>query len=176
MLALIAIGMTCFLWGVEGAQATAIDPARGNWLAAGAGLCWALTVIGLRWLGREEPDRRLGAMPAVVLGNAFVFLVCLPALGDVTAISAGDGSLLAFLGIVQIGVAYMLLTAALRRVPALEASLLLLIEPVLSPVWAWWFHGERVGALALAGGGLILAATAIPSVYDLVRRSEAAAP
>jgi DME family drug/metabolite transporter len=50
-------------------------------------------------------------------------------------------------------------TRAIRHVSALEASLLLLVEPVLNPLWAWWIHGERPGAWALVGGGIILAAT-----------------
>ena len=45
--------------------------------------------------------------------------------------------------------------------PALEASLILLIEPVLNPVWAWMFQGERPGVWALVGGGVILGATTI---------------
>jgi drug/metabolite transporter (DMT)-like permease len=45
-------------------------------------------------------------------------------------------------------------------------SLLLFIEPVLSPVWAWLLHGERPGGWAIAGGALILAATAIKTAAD----------
>jgi len=50
------------------------------------------------------------------------------------------------------------MSRALRQVPALEASLLLLAEPALNPVWAWLAHGERPGGWALAGGALILGA------------------
>jgi drug/metabolite transporter (DMT)-like permease len=46
-------------------------------------------------------------------------------------------------------------------VSALESSLLLLLEPVLSPLWAWLLHGERPTAWALLGGVVILAATGI---------------
>ena len=38
--------------------------------------------------------------------------------------------------------------------------LLLLLEPLLNPVWAFFAHGEIPGGLVLAGGGLILAASA----------------
>jgi hypothetical protein len=44
-------------------------------------------------------------------------------------------------------------------IAALEASTLLLVEPALNPFWAWLVHGEVPGAWALAGGGVILAAT-----------------
>ena len=201
MLVLIAVGMAFFFLGVEPAQATAPDPVRGNWLAAAAGFAWALTVIGLRWLSRgvsDGPgDRRVsgesggrsggqaggqsrgrsgGAMPAVVLGNVIVFAVCLPRIVGLSGLSPRDGLVVSFLGIVQIGGAYIFLTAAMRRVPAIQASLLLMAEPVLSPVWAWLIHGEAVAGWALFGGGLILAAIALPGLYDALRRSESEVP
>ena len=62
--------------------------------------------------------------------------------------------------------AYVLVTSALRHIPALEASLILLIEPVLNPVWAWLFQGERPGAWALLGGAIILGATTLKGWLD----------
>ncbi len=188
MLALIAVGMAMFFLGSEPAQATAPDPGRGNWLAAAAGFAWALTVIGLRSLSREvlnarrdrvgelDGNRLSASMPAVVLGNVLVFAVCLPRIEGLSGIALGDGLVVGFLGIVQIGIAYMLLTAAMRRVPAIEASLLLMAEPVLSPVWAWLIHDESVAGWALAGGALILAATALPGLYDALRDSPSDVP
>jgi drug/metabolite transporter (DMT)-like permease len=64
----------------------------------------------------------------------------------------------------------MLLTQGLERVPALEASLLLLIEPAFSPIWAWLVHGEVPGAWPLAGGGLILVATTGKALTAELRR------
>jgi drug/metabolite transporter (DMT)-like permease len=40
-----------------------------------------------------------------------------------------------------------------------EASLLILLEPVLNPVWTFLAAGERPGRFAIAGGVVILAAT-----------------
>jgi drug/metabolite transporter (DMT)-like permease len=65
-----------------------------------------------------------------------------------------------YLGAAQIALAYVLVTTGLKQVTALEASLLLLLEPVLSPVWAWIVHGERPAAMALVGGCVILLASA----------------
>ena len=176
ILALIAVGMVFFLFGTESPQATAAAPSHGNWLAAGAGLAWALTMIGLRWLARDGSERPGGSMPAVVLGNVVVLVMCLSAVRGIGTMDVEDGLFLGFLGIVQIGVAYMFLTAGMRSVPVVEASLLLLAEPVLSPLWSWTLHGEQVGTWALLGGGLILAATAAPSLYDLVRGSAEEVP
>jgi drug/metabolite transporter (DMT)-like permease len=54
----------------------------------------------------------------------------------------------------------------MREVPALEASLLMLLEPVLNPMWAWLVHGERPSRWALAGGALILVATAANALRE----------
>jgi drug/metabolite transporter (DMT)-like permease len=60
----------------------------------------------------------------------------------------------------------MFLASAVRRLSALEISLLLLLEPVLNPIWTWLIRGEQPGAYTIAGGTIIIAATAIKSVYD----------
>jgi len=63
------------------------------------------------------------------------------------------------------------------RVRALEVGLFLLIEPVLNPIWTWLVHGETPGAATLAGGALILGATAgrvLPDVRQAPRESLAA--
>ena len=72
-----------------------------------------------------------------------------------------DAAALGYLGVVQIGLAYVFLVAGLSRVPAVEASLLLLIEPVLNPLWTWLVHREVPATGALAGGAVIVAALAL---------------
>jgi drug/metabolite transporter (DMT)-like permease len=57
-------------------------------------------------------------------------------------------------------VAYVCLTAAMRRLPAFDVSLLLLLEPVLNPVWTWLVRGEVPGRWTVTGGAVILGATA----------------
>ena len=68
-------------------------------------------------------------------------------------------------GVVQIALAYALVSAGLRHVTALEGMLLLLLEPALNPVWAWIVHGENPGPWSLGGGAIVLAAT----VFNAVR-------
>lgn len=168
-MAVLAAGMALFFVGVEPPLATAPDPFTGNLLAAGSGVTWALTMIGLRFLGRGNQagraDGSSGArasegVVAVVAGNLMAFLVALPMALPVERATGVDVGVIVFLGVFQIGLAYVFMTRALTEVGALEASLLLLLEPVLSPIWAWLLHGETPGRWSLAGGAIILAATA----------------
>ena len=77
-----------------------------------------------------------------------------------------DWGTIIYLGVVQIGLAYVLVTRALTALPVFEASLILLLEPALNPVIAWLVHGETPGGWALAGGVLILSATTLKAWAD----------
>lgn len=144
---------------------TAPQPMLGNVLAVISGIGWAGTIMGLRWLGsREGTD---SAAAATVAGNLIAFLVCLPmAIGPAADATGEDWLLILYLGIVQIGLAYVCITKAVPFLLALEVSLLLYVEPVLNPVWSWLVHGETVGTLTLLGGFMILGATATKAWLD----------
>ena len=162
----IAAGMAAFALDTQAPALSAPRPAAGNVAAAASGLTWALTVMGLRWVGRRDPE---AALNTVVAGNLTAAALCLPIGWPVTGALASDWLTLAWLGVFQIGLAYVCLSAGVKHVTALEASLLLLLEPVLNPIWAWIVHGERPGAWALAGGAAIIAATSIRSVLAPTR-------
>jgi DME family drug/metabolite transporter len=59
----------------------------------------------------------------------------------------------------QIGLAYYLMTRAMRTITALDTAVLLLIEPLLNPTFVWLMHGETPTPMAMVGGALVLAAT-----------------
>jgi len=153
----VGLGLMLFFVGVERPAATAPDPARGNLLAVISGFFWALTVCGLRWLtarpGRGSP------IAAVTSGNLIAFLLTLPFALPLGTHSLVEWSVLAYLGVFQIALAYVLVTSAITHIPALEATMILLIEPVLNPLWAWLIQGEVPGIWAVIGGAIILGAT-----------------
>jgi DME family drug/metabolite transporter len=173
-MAAVGIGLALFFVGVDRPVESAPDPVRGNVLALGSGFTWALAVAGLRWLGSAGSGKGSAAV-AVVCGNVIASLGALPFALPFGSHAASDWALVGYLGVFQIALAYVLVTRALETIPALEASLILLIEPVLNPVWAWVFQGERPGVWALVGGGVILGATTLRSVLDARRAPPQAA-
>ena len=181
-MALIAAGMALFFVGRQEATAIARDPFTGNLLGLASGVFWASTLLGLRWLERVRPGARTrvgggGGAAAVVAGNIVAFLFALPMALPVTHAQPTDALWIVYLGAVQIGMAYWLLTGAMGQVPALEASLLLLLEPVLTPIWAWLALGETPSTWALAGGAVILGGTTAKTVIEgRERRALARAP
>ncbi len=172
IMAAMAAGMAMFFVGIPEPTATAPDPLRGNFAALGAGFCYGLTLIGLRWLGREKGESRGSGITAVALGNLLAFLFALPFAWPFVSVTFPDLLSVSYLGVAQIGFAYLLLTSGMKRLSALEVALLLMAEPVLNPLWAWLVQGEVPGPWALAGGAVILLATLS---LTLLRESSATA-
>jgi len=163
LLGVMAAGMALFFIGLPAPQKTAPSPRHGDLLALAAGVGWAATLMGLRWMERTEGRSEGGT--AVLWGNAFAFIAAAPFYGGVLSTAPSDWAVLVYLGIFQIGLAYVLLTQAFRKLQAAEASLLMLIEPVLNPVWTWFVHGETIAILPLCGCALILIATLIRTLH-----------
>ena len=117
-----------------------------------------------RWLG-SQADRN-ATFPAMVSGNLTVLIVSLPLALPVMSSTPTDWVMIAFLGLFQIGFAYMLLARGIRHVSALEASVILLVEPALNPLWSWIIHAESPSAWALAGAAVIFGATTLRTWHE----------
>ncbi len=163
LIALLAIGMLLFFIGQEAPSATAPDPPRGNFIGACAGVTWAFTLLGVRWLARQ-PDAVGAGGSAVIAGNVLTFAVCLPWALPVPEATPADWAVVFYLAVFQIGAAYLCLLRGIRELRALEISLLLAIEPVASGVWAWLVHGEIPGAMALIGCSLIFSSVLLQAL------------
>ncbi len=161
VMAAVLGGLLLVLLGGTAASATAHDPARGNLLAAISGLTYGLLLVGLRWLGR---DGEAHGIVAIVLGNIFACAATLPMALPLGHHPAVAWAVILYLGVFQIAGAYLLVTSALRHLPAIEASFMLLVETAFNPLWAWLVVGEVPAAFALLGGGLIVAATIFQSI------------
>jgi drug/metabolite transporter (DMT)-like permease len=141
----------------SGSHAHTSASRTGDLLGACSGFTWAWTIAGLRWLGKKDPDGS-SAISTVVAGNAIAFAACVPHALPIAHATAADFAVLLYLGVFQVGLAYVLLTKSIRSVPAFEAAMLLLIEPVFNPLWTWILYREQPRAEAIAGGAAIIAA------------------
>ncbi len=73
---------------------------------------------------------------------------------------------IAVLGIVQVGLSAILFSIAIKRVSVISAIIIAIIEPVFNPVWVFIAIGEAPGVQALIGGGIIVLAVTITSVFS----------
>jgi len=156
-------GLGLFLLGLDRPSATAPNPALGNVLAAVCAVTWAFTVMGYRWLAARGASVAAAAVAGNMTAGTFALVMAQP----LAAGRPADWAVVVFLGVCQLGIPYLFLARAVPRVRALEVGLFLLIEPVLNPIWAWLVHGETPGVATLAGGALILGATAGRMVVDV---------
>ena len=83
---------------------------------------------------------------------------CLPLVQSPSELILNDWMVLAYLGIIQQALPAVIFITAVRNVTALEAALLLLLEPLFSPIWAFALVGERLGKLAILGAAIVLLA------------------
>lgn len=137
---------------------------EGNLAALGSGICFAAFYLLLR----HPRSRRVNRASSVIYGNLLLGLVTLPVLvAGAAKLSVRNVELMAYLGIVQIGVAYTLLTLGVARgVKSLDASIIGYIEPVLNPVWVFLFLHERPSHWALVGGALIIVAVLAHTLWS----------
>lgn len=162
LLAVLGGLMLVFL-GDDAPSTTAPDPARGNLFAVVSGLAYALMICGLRWLGRDGDAGGRG-IAAVILGNIIACLAILPMALPLGSHPAAAWGVILYLGIFQIAGAYVLVTTGIRSVPALEVSLLLLVETACNPIWSWLLLREVPSVMAIAGGALIIGATVLQAL------------
>lgn len=124
--------------------------------ALGAGLFFGLLTLMIRRL-RDTHSTALTVMNN--LGSALLILPIVLLSGDL-GITARSAWLLLIMGVVQIGIPYCLFAQGLARVPAHQAALVILLEPVLVPLWTYLAVDETVSATTALGGGVILLALA----------------
>jgi DME family drug/metabolite transporter len=133
-----------------------LDPGAlaGNVVAVVSGVFFGLTILLLR------RDASGDAIPSVIAGNLAAAALALPFAWGHLALDAKGIALVLFLGVVQLGISYVLFVKGLKTVPAAEASLLGMLEPMFNPLWAFLGLGERPSTWAALGGAIVLAAVA----------------
>ncbi|TMA28633.1 MAG: EamA/RhaT family transporter [Deltaproteobacteria bacterium] len=166
------IDLACVILSLLGLSLFFVDKVEpgqtlGNILGIVSGIFFALNIVLLR---RDQGD----ALASMTLGNLVAAAVTLPfALGSLPALLTPLGAgVLLYLGIVQLGLAYWLFARGVRLVPAAEASIISMLEPIFNPIWVLLFWGERPGPWAVAGGVVVIASVALRTV----RPAEAFAP
>ena len=161
----IALGMSLFLLDSTKVTISTPNPVLGNIMGGLSGATWAATVMGVRWLSKTSG----GGLAPIVLGNLITFLITLPMAIPIDHFRWEDVLVVLYLGLFQIGLAYVLMTRALQHVEALAASLIMLVEPALNPIWAWIVNQESPSHQAMAGGVVILGATLLHTIWTTTR-------
>ncbi len=139
----------------------------GEGVALASGVAFAIMTV----LMRKQKDT--SPLESIILGNFIGFLVGLRDLVSAPALPASGWLALLTLGIVQLGLSYLLYSRALKHVTALEAVLIPVLEPILNPLWVMLAVGEKPDRVALLGGALVIGAVTLRAATSLRARMTA---
>ncbi|HXH68795.1 MAG TPA: DMT family transporter [Pyrinomonadaceae bacterium] len=154
-------GMSLFFLEPQNAEnKLASNVFLGNIAALVSGIFFGLYFIFLRH------PRSLKKNPAlsVFYGNIIIVFLMLPLVlsNPPVQLNSTDILLILFLGIFQIGIAYVLFTNGISKgVRSLDASIIGFIEPLLNPIWVFLIVGEKPSGWAILGGVIILGAVVL---------------
>jgi drug/metabolite transporter (DMT)-like permease len=153
--AAIATAFGGILWMVHdqiGAAPASIGTLSGMAIAAGVPFAASVNVITLKKWGAQ-----VDLMPAIAIGALVSCVGTLP-LAWPLDVTPWDLSLLAILGVAQLGLPCMLMVGASRHLAPQEITLLALLEVLFGPLWVWLAVGERPSDASLQGGLVVLIA------------------
>lgn len=157
------IGVTFLGMGVFFYDGLQFNNLTGILLAIASGVSFAAMIVLLRKQGTGS------TIEAVILGNLLGFLLGLPSICAAPWPDHRSLIALLLLGVVQLGLPYLLYSHAIRHVTALEAVLIPVIEPILNPIWVLLVIGEKPSPLALLGGAIVLGAVTLRAVSSIRR-------
>ena len=133
------------------------DGFYGNILAVLSGLTSAVMMVSFRAQKNSSPE------DSVLIASLVMAIFGFPSvLKESWTIS--NWSVVAYLGIFQIGLAFIFFTKGIKYIQALEANLIGTLEPILNPVWVFLFLGEQMGKSAILGGLVVLAGVIVSAV------------
>lgn len=135
----------------------------GNIFAIISGVFFGLLAIFLRKQKDAAP------IESIFWGNVLTGLIGIPFMIG-SSPDPDDWYILLLLGVVQLGIPYILYSYAIKHVSALEAITIPIIEPILNPIWVFIFLAEAPGKWAIVGGSIVLA-TILTHGFMIYRRS-----
>jgi drug/metabolite transporter (DMT)-like permease len=146
---------TAMVIAVAGVAVMVGGPGRPSLLGQGLSLVVSVSFAATLVITRHRRD--VSMAPATCLSQLLVLAIAAPFAAPGAA-GALDVTLLAALGITQIGLGFVFLTIGGRLIPAGEVALITLLEIVLGPLWVWVFLGEQPPTATLVGGAVVLGA------------------
>jgi drug/metabolite transporter (DMT)-like permease len=149
----IALGLVSgglYLFFKDGLAASSL---LGDGIAVLSGIFFGANSVFLRKQKEGRPE------DALLCSQIITALICLPfvLIAPPVFTPLNTGAIL-FMGILQIGCASLLFAYGIKRLPAVQAMLTAMIEPLLNPLWVLLITGERPTLSALIGGSIIIAA------------------
>ena len=131
----------------------------GNLLAIISGMSMAVMMLCMRKQKDGTPAN------TILLGNLIGAVIGFPSMLQ-ESFSFQHIGIIAYLGIFQIGLSFVLYSIAIKQIQALESTLILTLEPILNPLWVFLVIGETPGKLALIGSLFVIGAVTARAIVS----------
>jgi len=140
----------------------------GDMLAVFSGITFGANSVFLRMMKDSNPrdSMLLAHVITALVSIPFIFLYPVP-------ISVSTVTPILYMGLLQIGLASLLFAYGLKRISAVQAMIIAILEPVLNPLWVLLIIGEKPSRAALTGGTIILLAIVASSIIKKQRENPA---
>lgn len=160
LLVLAAALVGLVLVSVSAGSAGGDRPMLGILASLGSGTAYALTTVVGHGLAQATPALSLATASTSVGALVLAPLAVVAGVGGGALADPVVSGTLVYLGVLTMGLAYLLFYAGLRTAPGSSAAIATLLEPLTAAVLAALLLDERLGAAGVLGGVLILAAVA----------------
>jgi len=158
-------GMGLIFYGNRGGGAI-----TGTLLALYSAFCFSCYAVLLRWGQKTDMSVALIWNALYLIAVSGIVILLPTGLRDTHGLQdfhIGWWNLGAtmLMGAVQLTLGLVLFTIGSRSVPAAQLSLIALVEPVLSPLWAWLVSSELPPIWTFIGGAVIVGAIVIQALF-----------
>ena len=128
-------------------------------------LCAAVVGLHIALLSHYAASYDAGALTlAQILAMALFFVVVWPFSGHVALPPPAVWVALFITGVLASAGAYLVQTTVQQHIPAARTAIILTMDPVFAAIFGYWLAGDRLVALQIFGGVLILSALVIGEV------------
>ena len=142
----VALGVGVIFWGQSSMRSV-----FGTLLSIVATLMFAFMTIGIKRYPQAQ-------MLKVTYIGAFISALAMLPFAQFVNTSMGDVAWLWLYGVTNIGVGFGLFLLGVRRVKAVLASLICMVEIPMAPLWVYLLFDEHTPQQSLIGGAVVLVA------------------
>lgn len=130
----------------------------GNLFGIGMALAFASGTVTIR------KRRSVNLLPSVVLAALFTILFSAPFVENYS-LPLKSFAILMYLGIIQLGMAFILFTSWSGKLPTSQTGLIVILEAILGPLWVWLFLSEEPQLFTFIGGGIIIGTLIVHTLF-----------
>lgn len=155
--AFVFFGILCFFF-----DKLTLDGQIGNLLAVISGVLYAFVFL-------MKKIKHADFESSIIVSQLISFFIFIPWYFRETDYRPRNFILIVIMGVIQMGLAYILLAKGLEKTSPVSASLTLMIEPILNPILVAVFYGEMMNYIAIVGAAIVIITS---SIYNVLSAKE----